>query len=98
MAAGPLHEGFAGGGAGAISDQDLFHEGGEFVPDFGKVCINAVVLAEHCDTHAAFYAFCQTFLRGYKKALCDYPKLKESKAMATVERWKAGLFKGEKDA
>lgn len=73
------------------------HEGGQFVPDFGKTVINTVVIAEHCETHAMFYCFCQTFLRGYKKALVDYPNLKESSAVAAVERWKASLMKGEKD-
>lgn len=74
------------------------HEDGQFIPDFGRTTINAVTITEHCDTHAMFFGFCQTFLRGYKKALSDYPKLSDSAALATVERWKAGLLKGEKDA
>ena len=31
MAAGPLHEGFAGGAPVAVGDEDFFHEGGQFV-------------------------------------------------------------------
>lgn len=39
-------------------------------PGPGNVA-RGVAIAEHCDTHARFYGFVQTWLRGYRKALCD---------------------------
>lgn len=35
----------------------------------------AFVLAEHCDTHARFFGFVQTYLRGYRQGLADEPRL-----------------------
>jgi hypothetical protein len=51
------------------------HEAGAFVPDPSARARRAVVVAEHCDHHARAYGFVQTFLRGYKKAAQDAPKL-----------------------
>ena len=31
----------------------------------------AQVLAEHCDTHARFFGFVQTYLRGYRQGIAD---------------------------
>ncbi len=41
-----------------------------FVPgDFGHLQMK--ILAEHCDTHARFYGFVQTYLRGYRQGRAD---------------------------
>lgn len=42
---------------------------GVFVPDPTVGNANAVALAEHCEHHAMFLGFVQTYLRGYVKGL-----------------------------
>lgn len=52
---------------GAVPGQ--FHEE-VFVPgDFGHMQLK--ILAEHCDTHARFFGFVQTYLRGYRQGDAD---------------------------
>lgn len=45
-------------------------EGGEFVIALTGEA-RAAVLAEHCEHHARFYGFVQTYLRGYRQGLAD---------------------------
>lgn len=42
----------------------------EFVADIAGQA-RGFVLAEHCDTHARFIGFVQTYIRGYKQGLAD---------------------------
>ncbi len=45
-------------------------EDGVYVPgDYGHLGVK--VLAEHCDHHARFLGFVQTYLRGYDQAVAD---------------------------
>jgi hypothetical protein len=47
-------------------------EDGEWVPDYGFAgSCPAFILAEHCEHHARFFGFVQTYLRGYKQGLYD---------------------------
>lgn len=48
--------------------------GGQFVPSFAEKTRRAIVVAEHCEHHARFYGFVQTFLRGYRKGKEDQQK------------------------
>lgn len=41
---------------------------GIFVKDTSVHTAKAEIAAEHCEHHARFYGFVQTFLRGYNKA------------------------------
>jgi hypothetical protein len=41
---------------------------GHFVQDLTVHSTKAEVIAEHCEHHARFYGFVQTWLRGYNKA------------------------------
>ena len=41
-------------------------EGKRFFPSMTEIHADANVIAEHCETHAMFYGFVQTFCRGYK--------------------------------
>lgn len=38
-----------------------------FVPDTTIGSVSAVAIAEHCEHHARFLGFVQTWLRGYRK-------------------------------
>lgn len=73
-------------------------ESGGFVPapDWSAKA-RAVVIAEHCNTHALFLGFVQTFTRGMKKMAIDYDKMEGSELhkRAVKERLGAILLKGE---
>jgi hypothetical protein len=57
-----------------------------------------VVVAEHCEHHARFYGFVQSWLRGYKKAVTDYHRLRESSLVRRTEELRhSGLLRGETD-
>jgi hypothetical protein len=45
-------------------------EGGKFTPALDGQATGEKI-AEHCDNHAQFIGFVQTYLRGYKKALLN---------------------------
>lgn len=47
-----------------------WHEG-VFHPDLTSIRANGVCVAEHCEHHARFLGFVQTYLRGYLKGLED---------------------------
>lgn len=74
------------------------HEGGEFVPDSTVRNIKAVCIAEHCEHHARFFGFVQTFLRGFKLAVTQTEQLRESGLAKRAEELRhSGLLKGITD-
>lgn len=53
---------------------------GVFVRDLGTHKAMGFKLAEHCDSHARFIGFVQTYLRGYKQGLADAKLLAQGEA------------------
>ena len=52
----------------------------EFVPQTTPGNARAFCLSEHCDTHARFLGFVQTYLRGYRQGLQDEQTMAKGEA------------------